>query len=50
MSLKFVLIDIPFRLVQMRALISACEPLMLRGFHRSLLSKLGNAVRIYHLR
>ena len=38
MSLKFVLfvlIDIPFRLVQMKALLAACEPLILLGFHRS---------------
>ena len=34
-SLKFVLIDIPFRLVQMKALLAACKPLLLLDLHRS---------------
>lgn len=35
MSLEFVLSDIPFRLVQMKALLAACKPLILLDFHRS---------------
>ena len=35
MSLKFVLSDISFRLVRMKASLAACKPLIFLDFHRS---------------